>query len=68
MPVQEETKDHNVAIDRVGLFNLTRLTCYTCEKTLVAQPHMSVSEWDWAKSNFFTEHPCKNPKDEGFRG
>ena len=51
--------EHRVVSDFCG-FNEAyfRLTCNTCEKTLVKQPHYTERGWAAARQAFLRAHPC----------
>ncbi len=54
------TNNHNVELDTAG-FNsqLLRLTCYTCNETLIKAPYMNWNQWNDAVIDFNLNHLSK---------
>jgi len=48
---------HVVARDTCGFGGHERLTCVTCDKTLVHQPYMTSDKWEIEAKTFLLEHP-----------
>lgn|SRR3989344_7197330 len=69
--VIEETTEHDVRLDYVGINPRPRLTCYILEcvgATLVRQPYMNADVWKQKEAEFLLQHPCANIQDDGYRG
>ena len=52
-------KEHDVEYDYAGFSMRPRLTCHTCEKTLLKQPYMSLKEWSIKVMEFSDKHPSE---------
>ena len=69
--VIEETTEHDVRLDYVGINPRPRLTCYILEcvgATLGRQPYMNADVWKQKEAEFLLQHPCANIQDDGYRG
>lgn len=57
MNTQSEKPDHNVEIDYVGFNNdRMRITCHTCEVTVVYPIFMTRADWQEFVERFQEEH------------
>jgi hypothetical protein len=55
----KSSAEHRVVADTAGFHNYARLTCNTCEKTLLWQPYMSSVHWTEKRAEFLRAHPCE---------
>ena len=52
---------HDVDTDYAGFnYNMERLTCFTCQETLLRQPYMTDAMWEQLKATFLRSHPTDN--------
>ena len=63
------SKTHKVVIDLIGsrASPLARISCMTCNSTIVRQSDTPKEEWALKRETFHAEHPCVFPDNHGYR-
>ncbi len=53
------TVKHDVIADAAGFSGHSRLTCNSCQRTLVRQPYMNEERWTTMRAEFLAAHPSE---------